>query len=213
MRASSHRALIILLRVILATITVMAPSIAVPTWAASQIGSVLATAGPLAEDSLYNCLLNAVRQGIPIQEAVDDCATKLLVDAQRGFGKGIPNPLGNPDAGLFDPASIVSACAGGDPRVAEGQTSNRQPPTLDFAKYGVYTWQYKGVMKGWLYYGLTEAQSREQKEISAREADATDKALKEAKDALDKAVDAYNKTVEDYNKTDPKDTQARKAAS
>ncbi|KLK89553.1 hypothetical protein AA309_30760 [Microvirga vignae] len=149
-----------------------------------------------------------MNQGGQIKQAIDDCATKLHVDAARGFGeKGIPGPLGDQGDGPFDPATITGACAGGDPTMSKGEFVGKDVTK----KGGAYSWGYKGEMRGsdgevWKYLGLNEQDSRAQKEEWEAYAELTAKERKEASDAVGKAID------EDIKIQEGKDEAAKKAS-
>ena len=179
-------------------------------WAAPQLGAILATGGAPAEDSLYSCLLNTVGQGVPIKQAIDDCAIKLVQDARGGFGSnGIPGPLGEQGKEAFDPATITGACAGSDPTVSQSSGWRPTPP------HGSYSWGVKGEHRDqdgnlWKKFnGYSEEKSRTEKEQARKEYELRANEAEAAIKADLEAEAAYNKAVED--KKPPADIAAAKA--
>jgi hypothetical protein len=127
-----------------------------------DVEGVLTRVGPLAESSLYACLLNTLTQGIGLAQAQDDCATKLLEDDDKGFGGGLGD-FGGASGEAFDPAKIVDACGNsGDP-----QTSQASSGQQSFGKWGYATW---GEGNG--LYGYVERDAKQMKEEAIRNAEA-----------------------------------------
>ena len=96
--------------------------------------AVMIRVGVLAEDSFYACLLNTLTQGIPLAQAQDDCATKLLEDDGKGFGEDALGAFPGFSDDVLDPAKIVGACNVGDP------TTSQSSGYMSFGKYGYASW-------------------------------------------------------------------------
>ncbi|MFY9489027.1 MAG: hypothetical protein WAP35_10095 [Solirubrobacterales bacterium] len=143
--------------------------------------------GKLAQDSYYNCLLNGHAQGLPLNQIIEECSTKLLEDADAGFG-GPLGDIGRDTESYFDPASVQASCSSGDPTRA-GATGVGQVPG-----YGNYSWgrgqvtqDSRGVGTG---KGMNAVESFKAKQAAA---DAADAALKD----FDKAQAAWVKAKAD----------------
>ncbi len=165
--------------------------IAKPAPANASLANLLNKKGVYAEDSLYACMLNLYYQGFSLDQARDECATKLLKDDNKGF----ETPLGNIGPGsekFFDPAKITAACNSGDPRRGQNSSGIGYWPGK-----GEYTWGGDSRY----YYGYAKEDSYKMKEEAVKE-------WKEAKDAFWKAEDTAEqakKELDDAKKSGDKE--------
>lgn len=85
-----------------------------PMRAVRNASMLLALRNPIAESSYMACVQNGVQQGMSPQKAVEACSTKLVEDADQGLGGDTIAGFGDA-ASSFNPGTITSACASGDP--------------------------------------------------------------------------------------------------
>lgn len=173
-----------------------------------SLSALLSKNGVFAEDSLYSCLLNLYYQGIPLKQAQEECAVKLLEDDKKGFGgnlgydpkkgfgrsQGIDTPLGKIGPGTetyFDPSKITAACNAGDPKVGQSSGYSNWPGK------GEYTWggdpRY--------YYGYSQKESYQLKEEAVKASEKAYKELQEAIDNLENAKKEAEKERRDARKS------------
>jgi hypothetical protein len=173
---------------------------------------ILGRVGLLAEGSLYSCLFHELMQGIPMQQAMESCETKLIEDDALGFGADSLPGMGGSTP--FDPSEIVASCAAGDPTV--GQSSGYG----EVSRYGGYSW---GGNPG-QYFGLSREESLRLKEIAVQEAREANLRFDEAYDAAEAARQRLNeakasgdaaaiaKAEAEYKKADAKAVDAANKA-
>jgi hypothetical protein len=170
----------------------------------SMLKQQLTIGGKLAEDSLYACLLNGLAQGLPITQASDDCATKLLDEPQGGGVGGIPGLIGDQDP--FDPAGVQANCgAGTDPHQA--QVYSQQP--LGYRASELVPWTKVAGIEGFGYgtyggKGLKDEDGKEYIGYSKEES----QALKQ--EAIEKAVKLLEKYQELREQADKETDPAKK---
>ena len=155
---------------------------------------------PFAEDSLYSCLLNLYYQGFSLDQARDECATKLLKDDNK---QGIETPTGRVGPGsekYFDPSKVTASCNSGNPKVGQNSSGYKTWPG-----HGDYTWG--GDPRN--FYGLTPKQSFEQKEKAVKEYEKANKEFMDAADKADKARDELNQAKKTGDKEAIKKAQEK----
>ncbi len=143
------------------------------------VDAVVARHGPPAQDALYACLLSEYAQGISVQDAADDCASKLLQNGDKGYagdsgGGGGGGGLSGGGGSAYDPGAIVAACSAGNPKLSSGPLGEYRPSSVynapDATMNGMELWgkgTYGGAGSydddGHPYKGLTEKESKFEK--------------------------------------------------
>jgi hypothetical protein len=116
--------------------------------------------GPFAEGTMYECLADALAQGIPYQQALEICETKLLEAGLEEFGEEPFNPLADlPDREkVFDGSKVTGACGTPDAGISGNSTVYTDDKGRD---WGTYSWGSGEGMRG-----LTQAESKAAKEAA-----------------------------------------------
>jgi hypothetical protein len=192
-----------------------------------KVRGILVRVGPLAESSLYTCLLNGYHQGLPLSQVTAECETQLAIDDERGFGPGGSAFGGSlsPTSPSSDPDSVSASCSSGNPTIGRGpdgstnvQKNYMGGPNM---KWGSYSWGGDCASKSNCYRGLSEEKSKTEKlqNIKAAEDDRDayerakaelhldpDNAEKQAAfKAAEKAVEeSFKKAMQDPNKDESK---------
>jgi hypothetical protein len=137
----------------------------------------LARGSVFAEGSYLACVQSYYAQGISLHEIRTLCGAKLDSLDLRGWGnlgQGLTLPP-NTRAG-FDPSQVVSSCSAGNPKLSSGSLEkgrliyNSADRSTD---YGTFSWGGKGESPapGFVYRGLTEQESQQEKLDNARAAE------------------------------------------
>jgi hypothetical protein len=162
--------------------------------------------GPIAQSSMLACVYDALRQGVPMNQAIKLCETQLLDDAGKGFGHDVPEGFGG-RVDAFDPSTIVDGCAQTDIRYSQVPSppsplipySNVDPTTrktyygVEVEDYGYYTYGGEGSGKKfnadgtpwtdgqpYVYRGLTQDQVEQEKRELVELAETAKRAMEEA---------------------------------
>jgi len=89
------------------------------------VQAILDARGKIAEGSLEECMHSYLQQGLPLKEVVLLCGTRLQQDDKTGFG--VDTIGSRPGRGAFDPASVQSACATGNPQFGKDPGKGMSP--------------------------------------------------------------------------------------